>query len=288
MEGVIAEDHSGRTPIEILEESEFLVDDDHRVVCESLKRCYQTLIKLQKHWQTQLDTLRKQHEMTFLAMKHQHDEDLRKETDRQEEMAIELNKLYESVEILSKENLEMDEKIQRLGTADRSSSEKLEKLTKEVQKLKKEKAEEEENVEALHQLIEDKDEEIKTLSARVRKLTKDMQHVMAWYDDRESGLSDTQKHLQKMVDSYVEIHGKLSRERETLRSVMAKRGIDTTMKSTLGGPPPPPPPPPPRTPPRAAAQNWDEDGVPMGEAADAAAAAATVALTSQRTIPSPD
>lgn len=274
-EGIAARDKSGRTPVEIWDECELLVDDDHRVVFESLTRCRDTYNQFQGNWQRTVDILQRQHESALAALEKRHKVEMECADKKQAEMEIEMNKLHQSVELLTTENTDQDEKISGFAKVERTWLHRVDSLTQTVEQLQQEKAEEEENVEALHQLVEDKDEEIKTLSTKVRKLTKDIQHVMAWYDQTDDGLVKTQESLQMMVDNYVEVHGKLTREREALQKLLTKRGIQPPPKN-LGG-----------IPRHLSTQQPESDhGLDdysdtgrMDEAANAAAAAASAALT---------
>jgi predicted nucleic acid-binding Zn-ribbon protein len=270
-EGIVARDKSGRTPIEIWDECELLVDEDHRVVFECLTRCHNTYTRMQDEWQTKFNNLKKEHEAALRALNMRHDDAMHKEAKKKAELESELNKLNQSVEMLTNENAEQNERITSFSKVEHSWRERVDYLTKSVERLQSEKAEEQENVEALHQLIEDKDDQIKSLSSKVRKLTKDMQHVMSWYDQTDSELSRTQESLQRMVDNYVEVHEKLSHERDTLKSILVKRGIEALpRKPTIE-----------RSIPSAMSEDYyNEEGYSiMNDAANAAAAAARAALT---------
>ncbi|CAB9515601.1 expressed unknown protein [Seminavis robusta] len=270
-EGIACRDKSGRTPIEIWDECELLVDEDHRVVFESLTRCHNTYTRLQEDWQNKFIALKKQHEAALFGLNLRHDDEMKKENEKKAELEQELNKLHQSVEMLTAENIEHEEKVSSFAKVERTWLERVDSLTKAVEQLQVEKAEEQENVEALHQLVEDKDIEVKALSAKTRKLTKDVQQVMAWYNQTEEGLSRTQESLQQMVDNYVEVHGKLSREKEALQRMLAKRGIDlpATQKKKFS--------------PRALSPIPSDFGSDvssiMDDAAHAVAAAASAALT---------
>lgn len=271
-EGIAARDKSGRTPIEIWDECELLVDEDHRVVFESLTRCHNTYTRMQDEWQTKFNNLKKQHESAMQTLHLRHDDALQKEARKKAELEAELNKLNQSVEMLTSENSEQDDRITSFTKVENTWRERVDYLTKAVERLQSEKAEEQENVEALHQLIEDKDDQIRTLSSKVRKLTKDMQHVMSWYDQTDSELSKTQESLQVMVDNYVEVHEKLSHERHNLKAILVKRGIEAppSRRPTVERSSPPP----------ASPSDDDEEGSSiMDNAARAAAAAARAALT---------
>ena len=94
---------------------------------------------------------------------------------------------------------------------------------------------------------------------------------MTWYDQTDTELSKTQESLQQMVDNYVEVHGKLTHERETMKRILAKRGIE----------------PPPRRPSTFERPDLSKYGPDyefeassiMDEAGNAAVAAACAALT---------
>ena len=274
-EGIAARDKSGRTPVEIWDESELLEGEDHRVVFESLSRCHSTYTLLQSDWRHKMDTQQKQHEAAIRSLTAKHSTEMEREAQVKANLEDELNKLHQSVKMLTTENTEQDEKIIGFAQVERTWTERVNTLTKSVETLQKEKAEEEENVEALHQLIEDKDEEIVALSTKVRKLTKDMQHINAWYDQTDRGLAETQTNLQQMVDSYVEVHGKLSKERLMMQKLMAKRGIEVPPSINTGAPRQP-----------AVFDDYDDfgsdiyvEGGLMDGAAHAAAAAASAALS---------
>jgi len=232
-EGIATRDKSGRTPIEIWDETdELLVDDDHQVVFQSLSRCHSTYSRLQSDWQNKIDTLQKQHENAIRAMANKHAAEMDRQAQEMAVLETERNKLSQSLEMLTQENTEQGEKIDEFAQVERTWLERVDTLTKHVELLQREKAEEQENVEALHQLVEDKDKEIQTLSTKARKLTTDMQHINGWYEATENGLAETQANLQKMVDSYVEVHGKLAKERQQMRKLMIKRGIEIPPQST--------------------------------------------------------
>lgn len=275
-EGIAARDKSGRTPVEIWDECELLVDDDHRVVFESLTRCHATYTNLQDNWYNKMDTLQKQHEAAIRALTDKHAAEMSREAIVKADLEDNLNKLHQSVEMLTTENTEQDEKIAGFARVERTWTERVDTLTKSVEVLHKEKSEEQENVEALHQLVEEKDEEIITLSTKVRKLTKDMQHINAWYDETDRGLAETQGNLQKMVDSYVQVHGKLSKERQQMRKLMVKRGIEVPSQIGAGMTQQPAP----HVFDDYGSDIYEEEGSAlMGEAANAAAAAASAALS---------
>jgi hypothetical protein len=276
-EGIACRDKSGRTPIEIWDECELLVDEDHRVVFESLTRSHNTYTRLQADWQNKLNALKKQHEAALFGLNLRHSEDTKRENEKKSELELELNKLHQSVEMLTAENSEQDEKINGFAKVERNWLERVDSLTRAVETLQVEKAEEQENVDALHQLVEDKDIEIEALSAKVKNLTKDMQKVMAWYNQTGDGLSRTQESLQQMVDNYVDVHGKLSREKQALQKILAKRGIGL-----------------PATKYRQPARSFDEFNESdtfssiMDDAANAAAMAASAALITGQLIDGPD
>lgn len=274
-EGIAARDQSGRTPVEIWDESELLEGEDHRVVFESLTRCHSTYTRLQADWKHKMDNLREQHEAAIRSLAAKHSAEMNHEAKLKSKMEDELSKLHQSVEMLTTENAEQDEKITGFAQVERTWTHRVNTLTKSVETLQKEKAEEEENVEALHQLIEDKDEEIVVLSTKVRKLTKDMQHINTWYNQTEKGLAQTQTNLQQMVDSYVEVHAKLSKERLMMQKLMAKRGIEVQPSINTG-----------ESQQSAVFDEYDDygsdvyvEGGMMDGAAHAAAAAASAALS---------
>ena len=273
-EGIACRDKSGRTPIEIWDECELLVDEEHRVVFECLTRSHNTYTRLQEEWQNKLNALKKQHEATLFGLNLRHSEEMKREHITRSELESELNMLHQSVEMLTANNSEQAERINGFTKVERTWLERVDSLTKSVEQLQAEKAEEQDNVEALHQLVEDKDVEIEALSAKVKKLSKDIQQVMSWYNQTSQGLSRTQESLQQMVDNYVDVHGKLSREKEALQKMLAKRGIslpETTLRLHA-----------PVSPSSPTANYFDERdnfSSMLNDAANAAAMAATAALT---------
>lgn len=269
-EGIVARDKSGRTPVEVWNESELLIDEDHQVVLDSLTRCYDTYTRIQTDWETKLEALEKEQENTLTTLHQEHNNAMKAEEGKQMKLELENTKLYETCEILIGEAKEKDEQIKTFVSAENMWIERVNTLKSQMEQLQKKKAEEEENVEALHHLVEEKDAQVKSLSSKVKKLTKDLQKVNEWYDHTENGLAQTQRHLQKMVDSYVEIHGKLTEERQSLKQIMSARGIEVSPTSGISPPPPPPEP--------------SSPDYTMDEAAKAAAAAASLALTRQNII----
>ena len=85
-EGIVECDQSGRTPVDILSSSDLLAQEDHRVVHESLTRCYAAYTSFQKAALEEQSAIKKKHKATFSAVKRRHEEELKREHEKQDEI----------------------------------------------------------------------------------------------------------------------------------------------------------------------------------------------------------
>jgi hypothetical protein len=224
--GITAVDQSGRTPLEILNDTEMLAMEDHKVVFDSLTRSQQTYDEIIKRHETEVDVMQRDHAAGLVGIRQQHDGDLQLEQEQQDKLVAEVDRLKELLAAANQTNEIQQSKTDAVNSADSAWRHKNQLLKKRVSDLNSRNQQETDRVRSLEQVIELKDHEISLMEGRVYELSVDLQNIAAWQQkELARSLDGTEQRIHDMVESFVSLRNQLDDQSGGMKSLLKERGI---------------------------------------------------------------
>jgi chromosome segregation ATPase len=225
--GIVVTDQSGRTPLEILQDSEMLDMEDHQVVLESLTRSLDTYEHLEDAHQQELEEVQLEHNQAMEAVKQHHAEDLRGEAEKQEQLEQEVDLLRKMLANSNANEMNQREEIERFAVIEETWRERLNALQLKYQDLERQYNDEVNKVHGLDHVVMLKNAEIEQANTRIDQLSLDLQMITAWQErEMRKALDKTQRNVRKLVDSFVGLHGILTEHGAGLKTLLETRGIE--------------------------------------------------------------
>jgi hypothetical protein len=223
---IVTPDQSGRVPTDILDRNELLQLDEHRIIHESLTRCYKAYTSMQKVAQEEQSAIKTRHKATFSAVSRRHQEELKKEQDNQEEIREEVRALESRIEDMKEVERAKDHQIRKFQQEKQrwmGHVDNLEEIAEDLTcKLEKER----ENVKVLVTTISEKDEEIVDRESRIELLSNDLRNVSVMHDDKVmESLNATEESMRVMVSNQIALQRHLAGQANGLKALLSRRGI---------------------------------------------------------------
>jgi hypothetical protein len=224
--GITAVDQSGRTPLEILNDTEMLAMEDHKVVFDSLTRSQQTYDEIIKRHETEVDVMQRDHAAGLVGIRQQHDGDLQLEQEQQDKLVVEMDRLKELLALAKQTNEIQQRKMDAVNATETSWRYKNQILRKRVSDLDSRNKQEKDRVRSLEQVIELKDHEISLMEGRVHELSVDLQNITAWQQkEMVRSLDGTEQRIHDMVESFASLRNQLDDQSGGMRTLLKERGI---------------------------------------------------------------
>ena len=225
-DGIIAYDQSGRTPLDILDCGEMLARDEHLVVFESLQRCHTAYTDFQQRADEEMTELQSKHNSAFLALQQQHDEEIKSEHIKQDEIRQQVKALEAKVEDIRKGIKDRDAKIEHYKSLERQWKDHTKELDDTVAELGQQLKSEIESVEALVLTVEEKDEEIAKRDVTIETLSNDLRKIVALQErDVAESLVAAERSMRAMVSNQIALQNKLIGQKNGLKTLLQQRGI---------------------------------------------------------------
>lgn len=225
--GICAQDQSGRTPIEILQDSEMLALEDHKVVFDSLTRSQETLEEIQLEHERLSVGMQQQHADGLVAIRQQHDEDLKLEQEQQEKLMQEVDRLNSLLATAKQTDETQEAKIAAFDTVETVWRGRNDTLQVQAVETKAALEQETDRVASLEQVIELKDHEISLLEERVHALSEDLQSVVAFQqNDMTHQVQGTEKKIHHMIASFVSLQNLVDEHTATMKGMLLEKGIE--------------------------------------------------------------
>jgi hypothetical protein len=224
--GITAVDQSGRTPLEILNDTEMLAMEDHKVVFDSLTRSQQTYDEIIKRHENEVDVMQREHAAGLVGIRQQHDGDLHLEQEQQDKLVAEVDRLKELLATAKQTNEVQQSHVDTVNSAESSWRYKNEMLKKRVSELEAQNQQETDRVRSLEQVIELKDHEVSLLEGRIFGLSLDLQNIASGQQKAMvSRVHETEQRIHDMVESFVSLRNELEDQSNDTKSLLKDRGI---------------------------------------------------------------
>jgi hypothetical protein len=225
-DGIIAYDQSGRTPMEILDSTELLEQEDHRIVYESLVRCHTAYTNFQKAALEEQSAIKKKHMAKFCEVKRRHDDELKREQQKQNEIRCQVQHLEGKVEKMNAGIQSRDAKIASFHAKENVWKDRIQALELLVAELKEDFSHENEMVKTLLNTVQDKDKAILKRDSKIQTLSNDLLDVFVFQEDEiASSLMDTERSMRTMVSNQIALQRKVVGQMEGMKHLLSARGI---------------------------------------------------------------
>jgi chromosome segregation ATPase len=225
-DGIIAYDQSGRTPMEMLDSTELLEQEDHRIVYESLVRCHTAYTNFQKAALEEQSAIKKKHMAKFCEVKRRHDDELKREQQKKNEIRGQVRHLEGKIDTLNEGLQSRDEKIASFHAEEKKWKDHIQALELLVAELKNDFMQENEMVKSLINAVQDKDKEILQRDRKIQTLSNDLLDVLAVQEDEIAfNLTDTERSMRAMVSNQIALQKKVVGQTQGLKDLLSARGI---------------------------------------------------------------
>jgi hypothetical protein len=223
---IVAQDHAGRTPLDIIDHAELLKIEGNKVIFESLKRCHTTYTEIQKAAREEKATLIRKQKAKSNAVSNRHQEELNKEHAKQGKMEEEIEKL--KTEINSVRELAQDKErgIQKHIVAKNRFLETIRDLEVKNDRQQRQLKTEQAQIKVLLYKIKQKEGEIHRKNTKIDVLSKDLQNIVVSNEtDIMESLMETEQSMRTMVSTQIALQKLLSSKSKGLKTVLKQRGI---------------------------------------------------------------
>lgn len=262
---IVIPDNSGRIPTEILDRGELLLLDEHRIVHESLSRCYQAYTDMQKAAQDEQAELARTHKREMAVVQRQHAEGLKQERGKQENIRQEVVDLQAEIENLKRAGEIKDCLVEETRNETKIWEEKACALSAVIEQLRDELAKEKAQVMLLAKQVESKEHQISSRDGKIEVLSNDIRSISMMHEhDMMESVRATERTMRSMVSSQIALQKQFAGQGSRIRALLNARGIDLSEIR--------------RTPKQEEKENSDDEPLDQKEAATALASAAMAAL----------
>ncbi|GKY94500.1 hypothetical protein MPSEU_000415900 [Mayamaea pseudoterrestris] len=198
-----AADQSGRTPLDVLHETELLEYDDQKIVLESLTRATETYQAVRLTHQNELEQVEQEHANELEAMRKQHDDDIRVEHERHSVLRGEADKLTGTILNLTSQLSEQETIINAFHLVEETWKVKNRELEHKFEQTQSDLQQSQQHVHALREVLELKDTEIDTLNISINKLSANFHQCQLAHSSSNKYLIATQLHLEQAFKSFL-------------------------------------------------------------------------------------
>jgi hypothetical protein len=218
-------DQSGRTPLEILNETDLLELEDQMVVLENLKRSTETYQAVFTAHEAQVKRLRNEHNEELSKIEKQHSSTLKVEQHQHDKLGQEVIRLSKIVSELATLSLEQSNKIETFDKRETSWKEKNLELGTQLRKSQDEHEDAQQLINALQDLVVHKNEEIVALKKCVTQLSADMQKCHESQMLLEPNVSQAKAHLHQTVSCLLQLYDRIETNSLDFKALLDARGI---------------------------------------------------------------
>ena len=224
--GILKQDNSGRTPLEVLSHGT-LVEDDYQVVQESLQRCLASYEDYDQEWQVRLRTKEDQHAAQLQSLEQQHALKLRTEVDKQSKLETAVQHAKDCAVAAYQERDAWSQKVDATQSKHDSLETEMDRRHAVFLETRRVLQTRENDLEMLQKLCLEKDYERQRLEERLEQLETDLQNVYTLHETQvNAALSQAQRDLHRVWQSQQVLQGQLSGQTQGLELLLKQRGID--------------------------------------------------------------
>ena len=223
---IVAQDQTGRTPIDIMDSPEMMKLDEYRAMHDSLERCLKTYIAIQKKSQDEQTLIKHKHKAVSNAVFKRHQEELRAEQDKQAKQLAEIDKLKKRVEEMIETDNAKDRLVKHAQEEKDRWSRQVRDFEAQVLDLKISLESEQNQVRVLQSKLEQKDREIVRKDRQIDSLSKDLKNIVISNEtDVMEALIETENSMRKMVSNQIALQKLLVAKAKSLNEIIQERNI---------------------------------------------------------------
>jgi len=223
---IVSQDQAGRTPLDIINRPELLKIEHYRIIFESLGRCHETYMDIQKATQEEKAALKRKQKATFNAVSKRHQEELKVEYDKQAKLREDAVVLREEIENMKDLTKAKDHEIRKHLQENDVCMDAIRKLESKELCQRRELESAEDQVKVLLCKIEKKEERIHCKDTQIHVLSKDLRNIAVSNEtDIMESLIETEQSMRTMVSNQIALQKLLSSKSRNLRSLLKQRGI---------------------------------------------------------------
>jgi hypothetical protein len=175
-------DQSGRTPLDVLQENDMLLDPiEHDAVVAALQSsaaAYQEIVSEHSH---ELASMQDEHAMGLQAVRQQHDEDLQEEQEKQEILLEEIASLQQELSLAQSVSAIQQVELQQLKQTERAWLDHVEHLQTESASWREAYLREQQSVKDLRSIVSERDRQAIVLADRIVDLQTCIQRMTRWH-----------------------------------------------------------------------------------------------------------
>lgn len=226
-EAIVTPDTSGRIPTDLLDRGELLLLDDHRIVHESLMRCHKAYTDMQQRGQDEQAALKRKLKAQLTTIHKQHQEALKSERQKQEEIQKQVTDLQAQIEDLKDVQLAKDKLVEECQRETQMWKERIETLTATIELLQEELVNEKDKIEELEDELDEREEQVANRDNLIALLSNDLREVSISHEnDIMASVRAAEQSMRAMVSSQIALQKQLTGQAGNLRTLLTARGID--------------------------------------------------------------
>lgn len=224
---IVATDHAGRTPLDIINHPELLEIELNQVIFESLKRCHKTYTEIEKEHREEKATLIRKQKAKSSAVSQLHQKEMKMERAKYANLRKEMDQLKKQIKILTESAGEKEIEIQKHIIAKKEYLETIKGLETKRDGLQLELENERAENKVLSFQIKQKEEEIKGKNKEIAVLSKDLQSIAISNEtDVAESLMEAEQSMRVMVSSQIALQKLVGSKSEGLKTLLKHRGIE--------------------------------------------------------------
>jgi hypothetical protein len=237
---VVARDNSGRTPLDILQDSELLSsasgesDDaarfsdisESKIIYQSLMKSQATYLQMQQRHEQQKSDLEQAHDEHVRELKQDHDQQLQQERGRHRTLEEKIEKLKSQNMALQHEVAKKDSKVLAFKNLEHIYQDRVDEQKSTVEALRMQLEHKDTAIEKLQQALQDKEAQILQEREHAAGLSHDVWHMTRLHDTQLQDVLQQAEHaLQNLVHAQLAVHGQWLGQHRALHSILQQRGI---------------------------------------------------------------
>jgi len=223
---IVAQDHTGRTPIDIIDHTELLENDINQVIFESLKRCHKTYIEIGKVNREEKAALIWKQKAKTNAVSKIHQQEIKAEQAKQAQLEDEIKKLKRENNMVRELAEDNDHEVQKHILAKNRYLETIRDLKTKGAARQRELETERAQIKVLLFKLEQKEEEIHRKTIKIDVLSKDLKSIVVSNETEIlESLIETEQSMRTMVSTQIALQKLLSSKSKGLKTLMKQRGI---------------------------------------------------------------
>lgn len=221
-------DQSGRTPFDILQEAESLLDPlEHQAVHAALGASVKTYDSLLQEHATSLKSAQSHHSAGLLAIRQQHDDDLALEQDQQETLLLQIANLQQHLAQQGNLLEQQQKELQQVQQDGSYWKDRVNKLLQENLHWKQSHQQDKEVVSELRQCVLVRDKEAVVLSDRIVDLQTAMTRLAHWHQETvQTQLASVNQSFQTAMTELSRFTTTLTDHEEDLQTLLFDMSVD--------------------------------------------------------------